>query len=62
MQWCLLIQYYLSLQLQAQTNVVSMEDSSASMQVDQNETLVHARDGMQNGGTELVIYNSKVVQ
>ncbi|KAJ4726666.1 Defective in meristem silencing 3 [Melia azedarach] len=49
-------------QLQAQTNVVSMEDSSASMQVDQNETLVHARDGMQNGGTELVIYNSKRLQ
>lgn len=51
----------LLLQLSAQTNAILVDDSSASMQVDQTENSVVARDGMQNGGTELVIYNSKVV-
>ncbi|KAH9673613.1 protein DEFECTIVE IN MERISTEM SILENCING 3 [Citrus sinensis] len=45
--------------LSAQTNAILVDDSSASMQVDQTENSVVARDGMQNGGTELVIYNSK---
>ncbi|KAH9673601.1 protein DEFECTIVE IN MERISTEM SILENCING 3 [Citrus sinensis] len=48
--------------LSAQTNAVLVDDSSASMQVDQTENSVVARDGMQNGGTELVIYNSKRLQ
>ncbi|KAH9673625.1 protein DEFECTIVE IN MERISTEM SILENCING 3 [Citrus sinensis] len=48
--------------LSAQTNAILVDDSSASMQVDQTENSVVARDGMQNGGTELVIYNSKRLQ
>ncbi|GAY35676.1 hypothetical protein CUMW_278680 [Citrus unshiu] len=47
--------------LSAQTNAILVDDSSASMQVDQTENSVVARDGMQNGGTELVIYNSKLI-
>lgn len=48
------------LQLTIQTNALPIQDSSASVQVDQKETSVV---GMQNGGNpqaEAFIYHSKV--
>ncbi|KAL5736894.1 hypothetical protein ACOSP7_031351 [Xanthoceras sorbifolium] len=52
-------------QLSIQTNALAIQDSSALMQVDQNDTSVVAGDGMQNGGasqSDPIIYYSKRLQ
>ncbi|XP_042984093.1 protein DEFECTIVE IN MERISTEM SILENCING 3-like isoform X5 [Carya illinoinensis] len=52
-------------QISFQTRALSVKDSSALMQVDQNETSIVVRDEMQNGGlahAETIIYYSKKLQ
>ncbi|KAK0591983.1 hypothetical protein LWI29_011280 [Acer saccharum] len=52
-------------QLSIQTNPLSIQDSSALMQVDQNDTSIVAVDGMQNGGasqSDPIVYYSKRLQ
>ncbi|KAF5442729.1 hypothetical protein F2P56_035355 [Juglans regia] len=52
-------------QISFQTRALSVKDSSALTQVDQNETSIVVRDEMQNGGfahAETIIYYSKKLQ